>query len=39
MYVYDTFDEDVHNGPVSIVFTRLLLFKSIVTLTFDVQNQ
>ena len=29
--MYATFDEDAHNGLVSILFTRLLLFKSIVT--------
>ena len=29
------FKEDAHNGSVSIVFTRLLLFKSIMALTFD----
>ena len=29
------FDEDAHNGSVSIVLTRLLLLKSIVALTFD----
>ena len=29
------FDEDAHNGSVSIMFTRLLPYISIVTLTFD----
>ena len=33
------FDEEVHNGLVSIVFTSLLPYMSIVTLTFDLQNQ
>ena len=35
------FDEEAHNGLVSIMFTSLLPFKFlfIVTLTFDLQNQ
>ena len=32
-------DEEAHNGLVSIVFTSLLPQMSIVTLTFDLQNQ
>ena len=33
------FDEDAHKGLVSIMFTSLLPYMSIVTLTFDPQNQ
>ena len=33
------FDEEIHNGSVSIVFTSLSPYMSIVTLTFDHQNQ
>ena len=33
------FDEKAHNGLVSIVFTSLFPYMSIVTLTFDLQNQ
>ena len=33
------FEEDIHNGLVSIVFTSLYPYMSIVTLTFDLQNQ
>ena len=33
------FDEDAHNGLVSIMLTSLLPYTSIVTLTFDLQNQ
>ena len=33
------FDEEAHNGLVCIVFTSLSLYVSIVTLTFDLQNQ
>ena len=29
------FDEEAHNGLISIVFTSLFLYVSIVTLTFD----
>ena len=29
------FDKDIHNGLVSIVFTSLFPYMSIVTLTFD----
>ena len=32
-------DKDAHNGLVSIMFTSLLPYTSIVTLTFDLQNQ
>ena len=32
------FDEDAQNGLVSIVFTSLCPYMSIVTLTFDLQN-
>ena len=33
------FDEEAHNGLASILFTSLFLYMSIVTLTFDLQNQ
>ena len=33
------FDKEAHNGLVSIVFTSLFPYMSIVTLTFDLQNQ
>ena len=33
------FDEEARNGSVSIVFTGVFLFMSIVTLTIDLQNQ
>ena len=33
------FDEQAHKGLVFIVFTSLFLYMSIVTLTFDLQNQ
>ena len=33
------FDQEVHNGLVSIVFTSLFRYMSIVTLTFDLWNQ
>ena len=33
------FDEEAHNVLVAIVFTSLFLYLSIVTLTFDLQNQ
>ena len=33
------FEEEIHNGLVSIVFTSLSSRMSIVTLTFDLQNQ
>ena len=29
------FDEEAHNGLVSILFTSLLVYMSIVTLTYD----
>ena len=33
------FDEEAHNGLVSILFTSLFPYISIVTLTSDLQNQ
>ena len=33
------FDEVAHSGLVSIMFTSILPYMSIVTLTFDLQNQ
>ena len=33
------FDEETHNGLVSIISSRLFPFMSIVTLTYDLQNQ
>ena len=33
------YDKEIHNGLVSIMFTSLFLYMSIVTLTFDLQNQ
>ena len=33
------FDEEAHNGLVSIVFTNLFPYISIMTLTSDLQNQ
>ena len=33
------FDQEAHNGLVSMVFTSLFPYMSIVTLTFDLQNQ
>ena len=33
------FDEEAHNGLVSIMFTSLLRYMSIVTLTSDLQIQ
>ena len=33
------FDEEAHNGSVSIVLTSLFLYVSIMTLTFYLQNQ
>ena len=35
------FDQEIHNGLVAIVFTSLFpyIYMSIVTLTFDLQNQ
>ena len=32
-------DQEAHNGLVAIVFTSLFPYKSIVTLTFDLQNR
>ena len=31
-------DEETHNGFISIMFTSLFWYMSIVTLTFDLQN-
>ena len=33
------FDKEIQNSLVSIVFTSLFPYMSIVTLTFDLQNQ
>ena len=33
------FDEEAHNSLVSMVFTSLFPYVSIMTLTFDLQNQ
>ena len=33
------FDKEIHNGLVSILFTNLFQYMSIVILTFDLQNQ
>ena len=33
------FDQEAHNGLVAIMFTSLFPYMSIVTLTFDLQNQ
>ena len=33
------FDVEAHNGLVSIMFTILFPYMSILTLTFDLQNQ
>ena len=33
------FDQEIHNGLVSIVFTSLFPYMTIPTLTFDLQNQ
>ena len=33
------FDKEIQNGLVSIIFTSLFPYMSIVTLTFDRQNQ
>ena len=33
------FDEEIHNGLVSFLFKSLSPYMSIVTLTFDLQNQ
>ena len=34
-YISAKFDEEAHNGLVSIAFTSLFQYMSIVTLTFD----
>ena len=36
-YMCAKFDEEAHSGLVSIVFTSLFPYMSIVTLTFDLQ--
>ena len=33
------FDEEIHNSLVTIMFTSLFLYMSIVNLTFDLKNQ
>ena len=33
------YDQETHNGLVAIVFTSLFPYMSIMTLTFDLQNQ
>ena len=33
------FDQDAYNSLVAIVFTKLFPYMSIVTFTFDLQNQ
>ena len=37
--MYVKFDEEAHNGLVSILFTSLFPYMSIRTLTSDLQNQ
>ena len=37
--MYAKFDEEAHTGLVSILFTSLFSYMTIVTLTFDLQNQ
>ena len=37
--MFAKFDEEVHKGLVSIMFTSWFTYMSIVTLTFDLQNQ
>ena len=37
--MYAKFYEEVHNGLVYILFTSLFSYISILTLTFDLQNQ
>ena len=37
-YMYAKFDEEAHNGLVSILFISLFPYFSIVTLNFDLQN-
>ena len=37
--MYATFDKEAHNSLVSILFKSWFPYKSIVTLTFDLQNQ
>ena len=33
------FDQEAHNGLIAIMFTSLFPYMSIMTLTFDLQNQ
>ena len=37
--IFAKFDEEIHNGLVSFVFTSLFPYMSIVTLTFDLWPQ
>ena len=37
--MFAKFDKEIHSSLVSIVFTTLFPYMSIVTLTFDLQNQ
>ena len=37
--IFAKFDEEIHNGLVSFVFTSLFQYMSIVTLTFDLWPQ
>ena len=37
--IFAKFDQEAHNGLVAIVFTSLIPYMSIVTLTFDLKNQ
>ena len=39
VYMSAKFYQEAHNGLVAIMFTSLFQYKSIVTLTFDLQNQ
>ena len=39
VYMSAKFDKEICNDVVSIVFTSLFPYKSIVTFTFDLQNQ
>ena len=37
--MFDKFDEEAHNGRVSIVITSLFSYMSIVTLAYDLKKQ
>ena len=37
--IFAKFDKEIHNDLVTILFTKLFPYMSIVTLTFDLQNQ